>query len=400
MKSKENLRQTASGDIVKIQSGFELTNEEIETSVELYRNYRDNDDEACHIGLYGEDLEIALKDPETILFKYKSPTGENVALPLLVPIEKLEWYNAEVLHKEYGEETKLYCYTHPPMPLNIEHVAEISDVIREKIEGGAVIILDQYADRPLPLVLQSIVDNGECEFELFGDDTERKVAPTYCGRVKFDGIDTVDTAPTLFEAYKKALASGKIENDNANGISLLSLVEDEEAEEIWNVYDKPFQDLGAEDPVIDGFDKEYLTGILKDPEVPKIVTKKDGKICALCFFDRDFDKNPWFNKEYFRKNYPEYYETNNIYMFPGIVASQDAKGITYGIEMINFATQLFAEMHTNAMVTFECSQESAKYIPKITKFAVDHSGVAKLEDSVLQPVTVTEYIAVKKSTKR
>jgi hypothetical protein len=373
-----------------------LSPEQTKSAYDLYWAYRESDDEACHIGLYGDDLESTLNDPETTLFEYKDQSGESVYMPLLIPIEKLEWYNSNILHKAYGKNAKLYYYAHPPLPSNAEEISIISYAIKKEIDKGAVVILDQFKGKPLPQALQMLIDTGNCESEFFGDKTERKIAPAYCGRVKFDDVDSVHEAPSIFKIHETAVANGEIEEDGNNGIFLYKKVENLQAEELWDVYEKPFEDLGAEDPVLDGFDKDYFMGLLNNSEIPKIVSKKNGEACALCIFDQSFDRNPWFNEKYYKDNYPEYYDSQNIFMCPAIVASLDAEGISFGIEMINYLTHIFAKRGTNAMVTFECSQESAKYIPKITKFGINHSGIAQIEDEINTPVTTTEYIAIKK----
>lgn len=387
----------ASGNTLRVQIGIELTDEQVTASTEAYTAFREAEDEACKIGLYGHDLEAVLKSKETILFEY-STEGGDVFLPLLVPVHNLEWYNAEALEKAYGQDTDIYYYAHPPIPDDLACIGDLANELKRITEDGSVIIFDQYADKELPSPLMKLIGDGLHSKEYIGGEESKKIAPVFAGKVEFDGIQEVKEAPSLFEAYKIAIDSGELIVDEENGVSLVASFDDENAKKIWDiVYEQKFQELGESDPIYAGFDEKSLMDILKNPETAKIVLKENGKFKALCFFDNDFEHYPWFNKTYFKEKYPEYYETKNIFIFPGIVAAEEADSVTNAIKMISFAVKIAAKRGSNTMVTFECTQTSAQYIPKLTWFSVNHSGVAKVEDSVKNPISTMEYFAVKKA---
>ena len=133
----------------------------------------------------------------------------------------------------------------------------------------------------------------------------------------FKAAEGIKTAPPITDVYRGMVECGEIEGNSDNGVSLMEKIEGEEAERIWQIYKAPFDDLSKDHPMYAGFSKAELMDILADPTVAKMVNKVDGKISTLCFFVDDFDHCPWFNKEYYKQNYPEYYDTGNILIFPG-----------------------------------------------------------------------------------
>jgi hypothetical protein len=363
---------------------------------ENYANYRNQNDQGIRLGVFGEDLERALRDPNTIMTDSTTPDGEKVKVPVLVPLNILEWYNTELVDKKFGENTDAYYYDHPPV-VDEESAQSIGELLFSKLDDGKVIITDKYADdtdSPIANVLNQ-AKSGEFTVEAFGGDVESRV-DVYASKVSFTDDGTVKNANSLFEVYEESIDNGEYERNPDNGPSLAAVIEGDEAEAIWNIYEKPFDDLGHDDPTYAGFHKEDLLEILKDPNVAKVVNRVDGELTTLLFFLQDFDQAPWFNKQYYQEKYPEYAETNNVFMFPGIVSDESKRGNNYAMDVIDLATNLLGKRDTDILITFECTEVSATYIPKIVTAAVNNSGVGKVE-SLDKPVSVINYYAVKKN---
>src|SRR3990167_9969307 len=139
--------------------GSKLTPEEVDDSIAVYSAYRDENDEAVKIGLYGEDLEQALLNPDTVLTSYETADGKTVKVSLLVPAEGLEWYNLSLLRSVYGQDTPLYYYAHPPISEKPELRADFTNALKAELDKGSVIFMDQYHQDGAVRVenLQSIV---------------------------------------------------------------------------------------------------------------------------------------------------------------------------------------------------------------------------------------------------
>ena len=149
--------------------------------------------------------------------------------------------------------------------------------------------------------------------------------------------------------------------------------------------------LGEGHPLHTGFDKDGLLGILKDENVFKLVNRVDGKISTLCFFVQDFKHYPWFNTKYYEDKYPDYFKSSNILIFPGIVTDEEMRGNDYSQDVFLLAARMLAKRGSNVLATFECTEKSALYIPKILATALNYSGVAHIEN-VETPISSTDYL--------
>ncbi len=365
-----------------------------EKQVEIYSNWRNKDDQAIRIGIFGEDLEKAVSSRETVFVSTKNENGVKTRSPLLVPAKGLEWYNSELIEEKYGKDAKVLCYVHPPFA-DEKSAKKAEAILRKKLAKGYVIITDKYVEddsSPMARIVEE-AKSGEFTMEAFGGDTESRV-DVFAGPVAVVGSDgEIFEAPSLYEVYRQAIESGDIQEAQENGVSLQEVVDGDEAEALWEIYKKPFEDLGRDDPTHAGFDKEGLLDILKDPEVTKIINRVDGEITTLCFFLHNFDKAPWFNPGYYKNNYKEYYETGNILMFPGIVSDENKRGNNYAMDVIDVATKLLGKRGSNFLVTFECTEISTTYIPEIVTAAVNNSGVANIT-GLEKAVNQIEYIAI------
>ena len=379
--------------------GSKLTPEEVDDSIAVYSAYRDENDEAVKIGLYGEDLEQALLNPDTVLTSYETADGKTVKVSLLVPAEGLEWYNLSLLRSVYGQDTPLYYYAHPPISEKPELRADFTNALKAELDKGSVIFMDQYHQDGAGTAeeLQSIVGEDYSVDRLGGDETRESQSVVFAGPVNFPGVESVHSAPSITEAYKQAVTDGEIVGDGTNGASLIEVIEGEEAEKLWQLYDKPFQDLGQDHPSNAGFDQKGLMEILADPSVAKLVNRVDGQITTLCIFVQDFEHYPWFNNKFYADNYPEYFNTGNVLIFPGIVSDENLKGASYSSRLVSLATQLYAKRGSNVLVTFECTEISATYIPKIVNRAINHGGYGTIS-GIENPISLTEYRVLRKTT--
>ncbi len=363
-------------------------------AAKAYEAYRDAHDEAVKIGLYGEDLESAFRNPDTVFTDFTMENGERLPMPLLVPIESLEWYNIDVLRRHYGENHQFYYFAHPPLPADPEAVKTIQTSIKEKVDQGAIIITDQYLSGGDD---QSILELGDgYPLETMGEKDSPKKNDVFAGRTSFEGADSVKQARPLYEVYRQAVASGEIRFNPETGVAMVDVFDEAAAEKIWEMYEAPFAELGADDPSPAGYDKETLLQLLKDPAVAKVVYREEGQVLSLCFFVQDFDLCPWFNKEFYQREYPEYYQTGNVVIFPGIVSDMRKRGASYSGQVIDLAMNLYSKRGSKALMTFECTEVSTRYIPRIVERAVNNSGVGTVA-GLDRPISTTIYKVLRRS---
>lgn len=368
---------------------------DIDRSKAVYSRFRNAQDNALRIGIFEEDLEKAAIHPETLFVDYDD-NGVRIPVPALVPIDILKFYNGPLMRRLYGNDTKIYCYVHPPTS-GYGSEQEIQDVIEEVLEHGGVVVTELYnEDRTSPMAkfVDQIKYLQKYHLEAFGDKTDSRV-DYFAGHVILNQGLGVFKAPTISDIYKRLIDTGEIIEDRINGPSLADTITGEEAEAIWEMYEKPFEGLGWDDPTVAGFEKDELIQILADPSISKIINRVDGKITTLMLFLQDFEKAPWFNKYRYAKDYKEYFDTNNILMFPGIVSDENKRGNNFGMEIVEFVTKLVAKRASNLLITFECTEVSTIYVPKIVKAAIEHSGLAHVE-GLDNPIGKIVYFGISK----
>ena len=209
-------------------------------------------------------------------------------------------------------------------------------------------------------------------------------------------LGNVKKSSSFYDTYIDAVSNNEISVDTRNGVTIQKCIIGDEADDIWKVYEHPFDDLGKNDLTYAGFDKESMMDILSDPEVTKIVKRVNEEIVSLCIFLHNFEKAPWFHDEYYKQNYPEFYDSGNILMFPGIVSDESKRGNNYATDLIQLAAQVASKRDTDLLITFECTEVSSQYIPLLVSAAINNSGLVTI-DEISQPISEIGYFAITKT---
>jgi hypothetical protein len=340
-----------------------------------------------------EDIKDVLEDSRTV---YVEEDGKKV--PVLVPIDKLYWYNEEYLSDHFGTKD-IYYYAHPDLQSD-DKFSTAHEEVTKLAEKGGVIIYD------------TVTTDGK----VYGDlDAEmqksniphQKVQITKDGRQRFlyqyDGnfearrghSDEFKKTLTVYEAYKRAIADGGISPNDENGPALAEVIDGEEAEKLWSIYKKPFERLSDEHPINSGYHKDEFLDILRDPEAVKAVYRESGEITTLALFVNNLAYCTWLNADYYKSKYPEAVETGNHFIFPGIVTDELKRGASYSIPLIQLIAKVQSLRETPAIISFECTDISYKYVPRIVRFAIAKSGVAKTK-GLKKPISRFDYYAIKK----
>lgn len=380
-----------SGEVI----GLELNQEQLSRSIDTYGAFHDRTDRELRVGVFGDDIELVLKDKRTICI-IKKEGKQPVIQPVLAHVESLEWFNEELINRAYPEDD-VFVYLHPAYDID-EEKTQIEGLLTSALDAGKVIITEVYGDdndSPVRGLLERVKNSQGFDVNSFGDQELPSSVNFYNVEITFDGVEKVRVPDNMYDAYTKMVEQGRLVYDPENGTALIDVIEGDQAEEIWRLYKKPFEDLGADDPTLAGFDEESIMQILADPGTVKFVNRVDGKISTLLFFVNDFERAPWFNSKKYKEKYGEYVNTGNILMFPGIVTDEAMRGNNYAQATCDLAIKVYAECGSNALMTFECTQISSQYIPHLVKIAFESSGVASVTGTE-NPAGSIEYYGIKK----
>lgn len=344
------------------------------------------------LGLSTEDKDRVLGDERTLAIEVNGKKE-----PVLVPIDQLYWYNHAYL-KEHFETDEVYYYAHPD--ITGKKKDEAYNLIGQYIQDGAVILYDTVDSNGKVF--------GDLDHELQGTAIEyRRLPITKDSRQRFlyqyDGKFILNDdkeapfimAPGIFETYQQAVEEGTLPFDPNNGPALAEVIDGEEAERLWNIYHKPFERLSDSHPINSGYDKDGFLEILRDPEAVKAVYREDGVITTLALFLNDIKHCDWLDPSYYESHYPDAVRTGNHFIFPGIVTDELKRGASFSLPLIQLIAKTQALRKTPAVISFECTDKSYRYIPRIVRFAINRSGAAKTT-GFENPVSRFDYYAISK----
>jgi hypothetical protein len=361
---------------------------------DYYTQFRNEQNSALKIGLFDQDLDSAIANPLTINYKtYNNET--ELELPVLVPTNDLEWYNQELLGLMFPGKI-VYAYAHPPSYSENDDIS-IREILKDAINDGFVVVAEKYESDSSSVLARFITasnDDEKVSVDRFGDQDLPSSVDFFDARAEFS-VSGSNSDKSLYEVYEQLVAEGLEVPADQDGVSLCRIIDGDDADNFWELYKKPFDELGKNDPTKAGFDEVQLKDLLSNPDVIKVVNKLDGEITTLLLVIDNLKQVPWFSEDYFKEKYPEQYEDKNILISPGIVSDEDKRGNNYAVDVLDFLSRVYARRGANVILSFECTQISTQYIPKIVKIALEKSGMT-FASGLDAPVDTIEYFGIKK----
>lgn len=381
---------------VEFDHGRPMTEADLQRTCEFYESFKELAKGPERLGLHPDDLRSSVQNPATICTEYKNSRGETVILPLFVPVEQLYWYNKDFLYNTYGDRP-IYYFTHAQIPEDGE--AKFFTEVSKLLDSGAVLITDKYTGEGgggLKDWEDELSSHESLKLEALGGGEEKRLNLMYVAQVKLNDEGGVHEAPSFYEVFCHEVEAGNLAENARDGASVVDVIEGEEAERLWELYSVPFDKLTAEHPISGGFDREGFLEIMRSPDVVKVVNRVDGVISTLMTFVTGFEHATWLNEDWYKEHYGEYSETENIWIFPGIVTDENMRGQNYSAEVVKLAMAVTTKRGSDVLITFECSEISARYVPAIVKAGIESTGLGKVEgiDDYTKPADELEYEAL------
>jgi len=298
-------------------------------------------------GLSPEEIQEAIKDPRTeYIFIEDKETGLEIEVPFAAPIEYASWLNKDFFQKRGYQIPDLYSCLLPQKLLseNIDSVNQKLEEIVTKKQN-----LHMVVDYP---------DNSAVSPSLEGIDHE------------VDDLLTADGTPAATYHYRTTLTVKREELAQYIPDSNISLLDSNSVESlqdrIWEIYSTQFQALVDEHPIEGALTKEQLIEELKSPNTHIAgYFDEEGLLQGFGNNVDDLDLCPWLNKDYFLNNsgdLPVIYQ-------PAIVTSAKyPKPIA--TRLMKFLLRDRFETVDSQVLTFECSNKSATYIPRLVTRAI------------------------------
>ncbi|HJP96534.1 MAG TPA: hypothetical protein VJ843_04135 [Candidatus Saccharimonadales bacterium] len=286
--------------------------------------------------------------------------GKKRKIPFAAPIKYASWINPEFFaERGYDTDALQYCV----LPQNV--LAEIGP---EAVADALSKISVQHDNRPVDLLI----------------DYPETVTPFYASSTKqleLDDLETRAESPAATYHYRAKMTAIPSESGNFipdQHVESLSKEEiDAEFPRIWQIYQEQFQQLVDDHPIAGALKEAGLRqAIMAEGSRLAVYRDDEGKIMSFGYAVDDLSLCPWLNEAHFDDMNPE----GLPYMYmPGIATSKEAT-TPLSTKIMNHILQETLSKRGDFILTFECSNLSARYIPKLVRRAVAQSGIANMSD--------------------
>jgi hypothetical protein len=351
-------------------------------------------------GLSVEEVRGASLDKRSLFVE--GGKANNAKFPVLVPIE----YNAEY-NKRYFDthftDTDVYHFTDVFEKLGSDAIDEdvtaraVAKTLKKLSRKGALVVTDLMADGQNQSNLERILDLNSIKYDrtLFVDP--RNNSPASVTHFSGDGemqpafkSETRKPAQSYSEAFKRLRRRSPEKYDDTYGTVLIEPdeISDELFEDIWSLYAAQFDELIKENPSMQAQTKDDLRNTLTSEGSLLVASFEEGKPVCVAYFVTDISKVYWLQQEYYERAFPD----KTVWYFPGIAVHPNYEGLARSMSVIGLATEIANECDLEPTITFQCTNVSKDYVPKIAQFSIEHTGEYKIS---FQPIAEYKYVGYK-----
>jgi hypothetical protein len=382
-----------------IADGRERRDLDFARSAFVYRSLFDDLASPQRLGLSEEDLAMAWADERAVTIRYEVVGGEEVDLPLLIPADRLYWYNEDFFSSYYGQGTPILYYSHVPLSLGGPPGGQALERVAEHLARGAILIADGYLREGVATefdtwrsALHSRFPGGVTVESPHGGAADA-VLNQFVATLTFDGATAFRPSASFYEHYREALMTGEFSLQE-RGVEIATVIDDHESEHLWSIYEGPFDAISGGQVLRAGFDRRAFLDVLRDPEVVKVVRRREGGIATLCMFVTNLRRCPWLSVDYYQETLRDAHSTDNILVFTGVVSDKSLRGQSYAHGLLTALAQLVKRRGTACVITFECNGISSAYVPQIVERAIREVPGAAVS-GLAEPVSQLAFRAIR-----
>jgi hypothetical protein len=307
-------------------------------------------------GLSAEEIYMAINDLRTEYLTSEDPeSGDELRVPFLVDVSCAQWVNEEFFQKEMDERPLFYCAL-PQAYLSKLKAEDVRDKIENiRAQKGHFSVLYDFPEEINPFFTKDI------------DEIDDLVTPEGTPAAIFHYHATIEPDEKGLRGFQAPVNISLLNEDEINN----------NYDQLWKIYVQQFQKLVDHHPIAGALPYGVLKESLLDPTTILMAHKDQaGDIRSFGYYVEDIHKCGWINAEYYQGQ-------NDILYMPGIATDPSYSSPVGSIIMSSLLSKALKE-HGVFKLTFECSNKSCKYIPKIVQRMFDRSGLAK-------PINLKEY---------
>jgi hypothetical protein len=312
-------------------------------------------------GLTSGEVAAAMEDERSKTLLVTQEDGEIVELPFLVPLQYAPWLNQDFFMKRGINTDRLFVSILPQLFL-AEHQTETGLALQNLVEQeeGAEIVIDY------PEHAETIVRGLSVPAEVNDLITEAgSPAATYHYETF---VTPVGHDPEAIDTDSRVR---KLDKDQV----------EQYFEEIWDIYTSQFQSLVDDHPVNGAIDKEQLyLSLVSESSKTFAFIDDDNELKGFGYLLSDLSICPWLNPKHFNSD-PD----TPLFYMPGIAAEVSTAGLKIGSKILEKIIRDNLAEVGSFKGTFECSNLSALYIPKILTRTLDsmpdvaYDGIAEVK---------------------
>lgn len=327
-------------------------------------------------GLLEDDILVALRDDRTITGNLLDGAGQPVAVPVLTPVDIVNWYSEEFRRARFPEATDArspmwHLSTYPGLSDEAFEQLALPALRAAALDPGALLFTDhaERADDPSTHRLDAVlakVGTEVHELSLVLDGPARE--HYFAGRVSL-----VDPGRLLHDT------DGIDMHDGSTDTAFI--------DELWRIYESPFLELAELTPVRTYFTYDELTAALQHPGVTHVGLRVDGHLVSWMMQTSDIASFPWIDPDSIRAAAPEI-PAECTYIIPGLVTDTAYQGNHYADRLMVQLLQGGLQRGLEHLLVFETLDRNATFLPALITAVFAASGYGTV---VFEPIGTQLY---------
>lgn len=363
----------------------EINSEVIDYSYDYYdREFSRIADGPQLEGLSEDEWFKALSDPDSLIFD-DVIDGKSLVVPILTPVENVSWYNSEYFRNHQDKFGKVYHFCAPPSlfgGLDSKSIQEITNKISILAKQNVSIVFDHQSgvETMAETIGGMLSASGVKAEEIMMGEKKGQPSSVIHFEITTDdpNLSKNPDVVNIHESYNQMISEGLISPNGPTRLINGEEMTEEVLQRLWDIYKVQFSDLIKDNPLRGALTEDEFRTMLKNSKSVSIIQEEQGKIVSLCHMVTDLKLCSWLNVEHYANKYPEKYNQELVWYFPGIVTDVESRGMMHSLRTIKHLIKLVKYAEVNPVIVFECSDRSSKYVPWIVLRAINWSNVTDL----------------------
>ena len=322
-----------------------------------------------HAGLPPADRPAAFADPGTRWVT----TSAGRPWPLLTPIARNSEFRPDFFAARFPGRCCLYVSL--PSPAVADEPA-CAEVLRASLADGAVLVYELDSSPRSDELLDRRAGDPRVRCDPLADPADDSAAAI----VHFGATTELPFGPrarpvSLVEATRRLQREPGQDADTTR-VLLHDTLTDRQLDDMWRIYERQFAALVAPHPCRQMQTEEEFCAMVRHRGALTVLSTAGNRIAAFSVFVEDLSACAWLRAEWFaarRGPAPVY--------FAGIAVDPQLEGHRFSAGLIAAIARIIVTSGANRELVFQCTNRSARYVPRLVEEGAAATGIATLRVS-------------------